>query len=145
MGFIAHSDADVAHRVCRLLRKNPFLMIMDTVVARTRFNKLHHITPLSHEASRIMVVKYPLALNRCVKGICCMIELPHPLYIADIMNNIPYPPCNVDVSSDCFSRTETVAAKTEKLRHLAYTRAMWQQDFDCITPSLMAFFLRDYR
>ena len=100
MGFIPHSDADVVHRICRLLRKNPFLMIMDTVVARTRFNKLHHITPLSHEASRIMVVKYPLALNRCVKGIRCRIELPHPLNIAYMMNNIPCPPC--DVSSDYF-------------------------------------------
>ena len=44
-----------------------------------------------------------------------------------------------------FRTTENVAALTEKLRHMAYTRAMWQQDFDCISPSLMAFYLRDYR
>eukprot|EP00955_Chlamydomonas_euryale_P105948 365671-Chlamydomonas_euryale.AAC.2 len=43
------------------------------------------------------------------------------------------------------SRSETIEAVTEKLRHVAYTRSLWQQDFDCITPSLMAFFLRDYR
>lgn len=42
-------------------------------------------------------------------------------------------------------RSETIAAIVERLRHLAYTRAMWQQDFDCMSPSLMAFFLRDYR
>ena len=39
-------------------------MLMETSVARARFNKLHHVTPLSHEAARIMVVKYPLILNR---------------------------------------------------------------------------------
>ncbi len=35
-----------------LLRKNPMLMVMTTEDARSRFNKLHHVTPLSHEASR---------------------------------------------------------------------------------------------
>ena len=34
---------------------------------------------------------------------------------------------------------------TEKLRHLAYTRTMWQQDFDSISPSLLAFYYRDFR
>jgi hypothetical protein len=42
------------------------------------------------------------------------------------------------------SRSETIENVTERMRHLAYTRSMWQQDFDCISPSLLAFFLRDY-
>ncbi|KAG1660703.1 hypothetical protein FOA52_014322 [Chlamydomonas sp. UWO 241] len=42
------------------------------------------------------------------------------------------------------SRSETIEAVTERMRHLAYTRSMWQQDFDCISPSLLAFYLRDY-
>ena len=60
-----HALADTHDCVhLRLLRKNPFLMVMETSVARARFIKLHHVTPLSHEAARIMVVKYPLILNR---------------------------------------------------------------------------------
>lgn len=39
--------------------------------------------------------------------------------------------------------SEVVAQMTERLRHLAYTRAMWQRDFEVITPSLLAFFYRD--
>jgi hypothetical protein len=31
-----------------------------------------------------------------------------------------------------------------QLRHLAQSRAQWQDDVDGITPSLMAFFLKDF-
>ncbi|GAX80135.1 hypothetical protein CEUSTIGMA_g7573.t1 [Chlamydomonas eustigma] len=87
-----------------LLRKNPILMIMDTDIAKARLNKLHHVTPLDHQSSRHMVIKYPLVLNL---------------------------------------ETETIEALMGRLRNLAYTRAMWQQDFDNITSSLLAFFIRD--
>ncbi len=43
------------------------------------------------------------------------------------------------------SSTEVLTEKMEKLKHLVYTRTLWQQDFDMISPSMMAFFLRDSR
>ena len=92
------------HDMYMILRKNPLLLVMEPTEARARFNRLHRITPLSHESVTTMVRKFPLALN---------------------------------------FTSESIEAKVERLRNLAYTRTTWQQHFDNIPPSLLAFYLRD--
>lgn len=93
------------HDMYMILRKNPLLMVMDPSISRARFNRLHRVTPLSHEAVTVMVRKYPLVLNM---------------------------------------KSENVEVIIERLRHLAYSRVTWQENFDDISPSLLAFFLRDH-
>lgn len=39
---------------------------------------------------------------------------------------------------------EGLRAIIDALRQLAYTRDLWQQDFETITPSLLAFYIRDH-
>lgn len=47
--------------------------------------------------------------------------------------------CPLILNSD----TELITRAVDKLRQLSYTRAMWQDNFEVISPSLLAFFLKD--
>lgn len=43
------------HEIFMILRKNPMLLVLDSGEARARYNRLHRVTPLSHEAVKLMV------------------------------------------------------------------------------------------
>jgi hypothetical protein len=88
----------------RVLTKNPNIFCIEAELARTRYNALHRVLPLSHEQVNRLVTKYPIILNY---------------------------------------ETHSVETTIDSLRQASYTRTHWQDEFDNITPSFVAFYFKD--
>eukprot|EP00798_Chlamydomonas_sp_ICE-L_P031743 gene31743-6944_t len=132
-----------------ILRKNPYLMCLDTALVRSRYDALSRVMPLSRDSVRTLTRKCPLILNRRNPYRMCLdTALVRSRY--DALSRVM--PLSRDsmrtLTRKCplilNRRTELIGDVMESLRQISYTRVIWQENFDLMTPSLMAFFMRDF-